>query len=66
MGLLIITGEGLLMSQENIKERIKQRQWVYSWIRRRDSKRAYYSIIDDLRLTDKQDLRKYSYMKIKY
>ena len=36
------------------------------WIRKRDSKGAYYSIINDLRLTDKEDFRKYCYIKIKY
>ena len=59
MGLLIITGGGLLLSQEHIKERRKQRQWVCPWIRKRDNKGAYYSIINDLRLTDKEDFRKY-------
>ena len=56
MGLLIITGGGLLLSQE----------WMNPWIRKRDSKGAYYSLINDLRLTDKEDFRKYRYIKIKY
>ena len=38
MGLLIITGGGLLLSQEHIKERRKGRQWVLPWIRKTDSK----------------------------
>ena len=59
MGLLIITGGGLLLSQEHIKERRKRRQWVRPWIRKRDSKGAYYSIKNDLRLTNKEDFRKY-------
>ena len=59
MGLLIIAGGGLLLSQEHIKERRKRRQWVRPWIRKRDSKGAYYSIINDLKLTDKEDFRKY-------
>ena len=29
-----------------------------SWIRKTDSKGAYYSITNDLRLTDKEDFRK--------
>ena len=29
------------------------------WIRKRDSKRAYYSIINDVRLTHKEDFREY-------
>ena len=66
MGLLIITGGGLLLGQEHIKERRKLRQWVRPWIRKRDSKGAYYSIINDLRLADKEDFRKYRYIKIKY
>ena len=66
MGLLIITGGGLLLSQEHIKERRKRRQWVRPRIRKRDRKGAYYSIINDLRLTDKEDFRKYRYIKIKY
>ena len=41
-----------------IKERRKRRQWVRFWIKKTDSKGAYYSIINDLRLTDKEDLRK--------
>ena len=38
MGLLIIAEEVLLMSQEHMKERRKQRQWVRPLIRKRDSK----------------------------
>ena len=57
MRLLIIAGEGLLLSQEHVKERKKRRQWLHPWIRKRDSKGAYYSIINDLRLTDKEDFR---------
>ena len=41
-----------------MKEKRKRRQWVRPWIRRRDSKGAYYSIINDLRLTDKENLSK--------
>ena len=59
MGLLIIAGRGSLLSQECIKQRRKQRQWVRPWIRKRDSKGTYYSFINDLRLTDKEDFRKY-------
>ena len=58
IGLLIIAGGGLLLSQNYIKERRKQRQWAHPWIRRRDSKGAYYSIINDVRLTDKEEFRK--------
>ena len=64
MGLLIIAGGGLLLSQEHIKERRKQRQWVRSSIRKRDCKGAHYSIINDLKLTDKEDFRKYEYINI--
>ena len=53
MGLLIIAGGGLLLSQEHIKGKRKRRQWVRPCIRKRDSKGAYYSIINRLRLTDK-------------
>ena len=66
MGLLIITEGGLLLSQEHIKEKRKRRQLVRPWIRNRDSKGAYYLIINDLSLTDKEDFRKYRYIKIKY
>ena len=59
MGLLIIAGVGLLLYQEYIKQRRKRRQWVRPWIRKRDSKGAYYSIINEPRLTDKEGLRKY-------
>ena len=41
-----------------IKERRKQRQWMRPWIRKRDNKGAYYSIINYLRLMDKEDFRK--------
>ena len=41
-----------------MKEKRKRRQWVRPWIRRRDSKGAYYSIINDLRLTDKENFSK--------
>ena len=33
-----------------------RRQWVTPWIRKRDSKRAYYSIINRLGLTGKKIL----------
>ena len=36
----------------------KRQQWVRPWIRKRGSKGAYYLIINDLRLTDKEDFRK--------
>ena len=62
MGMLIIAWEGLSLSQEHIKEMRKQRQWVPLSIRKRDSKRACYSIINDLKLTDKEDFRKYLQM----
>ena len=42
----------------NKKERRKRRQWVRFWIRRTDSKGAYYSITNDLRLTDKENFWK--------
>ena len=58
IGLLIIAGGGFLLSQNHIKERRKQRQWEHPWIRRRDNKGAYYSIINDVRLTDKEEFRK--------
>ena len=59
MRLLIIAGGGLLLRQEYIKQRRKRRQWVRPLIRKRDSKGKYYSIINDHRLTDKVDFRKY-------
>ena len=64
MVLLITAGGGLLLSQECVKERRKRRQWVRPWIRKRDSKGAYYSIISYLRLTDKEGFRKYLRMNI--
>ena len=66
MGLSIIPGGGLLLTQKHIKERRKRRQRVRPWTRKRDSKEAYYLIINGLRLTDKEDFRKYRYIKIKY
>ena len=59
MGLLIIAGGVLLLNQEHIKQRRKRRQQVRPWIRKRDSKGGYYSIINDLRMTGKEDFRKY-------
>ena len=61
-GLSIIAGGSLLLSNENIKERRKQRKWVLLRIRKRDSKEAYYSVMNDLSLTDKEDFRKYQRM----
>ena len=58
-----MTGVSLLLSQEHIKERRKQRQRVLLWIRKRDSKESNFSIINDLRLTDKEDFRKYRILK---
>ena len=40
MGMLIIAGRGLLLSQEPIQERGKQRRWVNHLIKKRDSKGA--------------------------
>ena len=40
------------------KERRRRRQWVRFWIKKTDSKGSCYSIINDLRLTDKEDFRK--------
>ena len=62
IGLLIMTGMSLLLSQEHIKERRKQRQRVRLWIKR-DSKESHFSTINDLRLTDKEDFRKYRTLK---
>ena len=56
MGLLIIVGGGLLLSPKYIKQRRKRRKWVRPWIKKRDSKGAYYSIINNVWLTDKGDL----------
>ena len=46
-----------------IKERRRRRRWMPPWIRKRDSKGAYYSIINYLRLTDKGDFRKKIFKK---
>ena len=59
MGLLIIAEEGLLASQKRIKAMWKQRKWLRPWIRKRDGKGVYCSIINDPSLTDKEDFRKY-------
>ena len=57
IGLLIISWDGLLLRQEHKKKK-KRRKWVHPWIRKRDSKGPYCSIINDLRLTDKGNFRK--------
>ena len=49
----------MLLSQEHVKERREQRKWVRPQIRKRNSKETYYSVINDLSLTDKDDFRKY-------
>ena len=59
MGLLIIAEEDVLVSQKRIKERRKQGKWVRPWIKKRDGKGGYYSIINDPSLTDKEDFKKY-------
>ena len=41
-----------------IKERRERRQWVRFWLRKTDSKGAYYSIINDRRLTNNKDFKK--------
>ena len=59
IGLLVISWGGLLLTQEHIyKKKRKRIQWVRPWIRKRDSKGAYYSVINDLRLTDKENFWK--------
>ena len=58
MRLLIIAGGGLFLSQEHVKEERKRRKWMHPWTRKSDSKGEYYSIINDLRLTDKEDFGK--------
>ena len=41
IGFLIISWDGLLLSQEhNVKEKRKWRQWVRPWLRKGDSKGA--------------------------
>ena len=62
MGLLIIAEGSLLLSQEHIKENGKGRKWVRPRMRKRDSKGACYSIINDLSLTNTDDFRKYLQM----
>ena len=57
IGLLIISWDGLLLSQEHKKKR-KQRQYVLLRIRKRDSKGAYCSIINDLRFDGQKKLQK--------
>ena len=52
MVLLINSWGSLLVSQEHIKQRSKQRQWM----RKTDGMGSYYSIINDLRLTDNEVL----------
>ena len=52
MNIDITNWGGLLLSQEHITERSKQKQWI----RMRESIGAYYSIINDIRLTDKEVL----------
>ena len=59
---IIIAGGSLLLSEEHIKERRKERKWVPFWIWKRYSKGAYYLIINDLSLVDKEDSRKYLQM----
>ena len=59
IGLLATAGLSLLLSQEYIKEKAKQRKWARLRIRKRDSKELYYSIKHDLSLTVKEDFRKY-------
>ena len=57
--MLTIAGGSLPLSQKHIKERREQRKWMRLRIRKRDSKGAYYLVINDLSLTDKEDFRKY-------
>ena len=59
---IIIAGGSLLLSEEHIKERRKERKWVPFWIWKRYSKGAYYLIINDLSLGDKEDSGKYLQM----
>ena len=42
--------------------RRKRKVWVKSWLRRRDEKGAYNDIIQELRLEDRYDYRKYMRM----
>ena len=65
MGLLRIAGGGLLLSQEYIYERRKQRQWEHPWIRKRYSRGAYYFIMNDLRSMIKGSFRKSISIEIK-
>ena len=55
-GLLIISWSDLLLSQEHIKERRERRLWVCPW--KRDSMWGCYSIINNLRLTEKEFWKK--------
>ena len=60
MELLIIAGGSLLLSQEHIKGKRKQKKQKKNgrWKRKTDSKGAYYSIINDLSLKEKLKLFK--------
>ena len=57
IGLLTISWDSLLLSQEH-KRKEKAKTMGHPWIRKRDSKGPYCSIINDLRLTDKGNFGK--------
>ena len=48
-----------LMAVCTKSERKKRRMWAKTWLRRRDEKSAYNSIIAELRLEDKEHFRYY-------
>ena len=60
MELLIIAGGGGVATEPKTYERKEKAKTMGApQIRKRDSKGSYFSIINDLRLTDKGDFKNY-------
>ena len=52
-------GACVLIEELNKKPPVKRRIWAKNWLLERQKKGAYNGILNELRLTDKEDFRKY-------
>ena len=52
-------GAYALIEELNKKTQVKRRIWTRDWLLKRQEKGAYNGILNELRLTDKEDFRKY-------
>ena len=55
----LILGCAISLSNSNRKKRRSRKIWMKDWLRERDKKGAYANILQELRLNDRENFRKY-------